>query len=156
LVHVVDSCRAPSRQQRAAARPAEASSRMLPAAEVTTRAGGHEARRLVSLARHTVRCVPSAPSLPHDSSYKLARPRTDALPARCTRLPAVTHAVHADALGSYACHTILHTPLPPKVLPAFTTPSPSSSYSYNHDVDGTPVKVQGIEGSEYRDQPRDL
>ncbi len=39
-----------------------------------------------------------------------------ALPAHCTRLPAATHAVHASALGSYACHTILHTPLPPKAF----------------------------------------
>ena len=52
-----------------------------------------------------------------------------ALTARCTRVPAAPHAVHVGPLGSYACHTILHTPLPPKVLPACTTPSTSPSCS---------------------------
>ena len=45
-----------------------------------------------------------------------------ALTARCTRVPAAPHAVHAGPLGSYACHAILHTALPPKVLDTFQHP----------------------------------
>ena len=59
--------------------------------------------------------------------------------ARFTCVPAAPHAVHSAPLGSYACHTILHTAFPPKVLAAFTTPSTSSSCSYIHHVDGTPA-----------------
>ena len=44
------------------------------------------------------------------------------LPTRYTRVPAATHAVHAVSLGSYACHAILHTALPPKVLDTFQHP----------------------------------
>ena len=92
--------------------------------------------RLVTQESHNVRCHVCPRLQRSPIIYQVCLP-SDALPARCTRLPAATHAVHAGPLGLYDCHTILYTALPPKVLAAFSTPSKSSSYSHNHHLHGS-------------------
>ena len=87
--------------------------------------------RLVSLARHNVRCVPSAPSLAHDLSGMLARPSTPCQHTAHACLPPHTLCMPAP---------LAHTPVTRySTRHSRPKPSKSSSSSYNHLPLGSPA-----------------